>query len=142
MGRDVDVYDPRFLFSPRGFLEMTQADVALYLNCSCCERSRPRGWFARSGAGRRDSWCRECRADGQAEKAARRRGAGVRAIPRGLRQRLFDRQGGICPLCGGYLLTIVGTHVDHRVAVCRGGEHAESNLQLTHKLCNLRKGGR
>jgi 5-methylcytosine-specific restriction endonuclease McrA len=33
-------------------------------------------------------------------------------------------------------------HVDHRQPVSRGGMHARWNLQLTHKLCNLRKGAK
>lgn len=142
MGRDIDMYVPRTLFSPQGFCDLTQADSSLVLRCAGCRRERPRGWFTRAGEGRRDSWCRECRAQGASAKAARRRGAGVRSIPRGLRQRLFDRQRGICAQCGGYLLTLAGTHVDHRVPVCKGGVHAEDNLQLLHARCNLAKGRR
>ena len=55
---------------------------------------------------------------------------------------LFDDQDGICPLCdqpmdAGRPETI---HVDHRIAVAKGGSNERSNLQAVHASCNLEKG--
>lgn len=103
------------------------------------ERMRPRGWFARVGKGEahRHSHCRECRREGKSANAARRRGAGVTKIPVGWIARLWAEQRGLCGICGRALSPTF--HVDHKVAVSRGGRHEYGNLQLTHKLCNLRK---
>jgi 5-methylcytosine-specific restriction endonuclease McrA len=105
-------------------------------------RMCPRGVFARNGRGERDrhSWCRECRREGKSAQAAKRRGAGVRAIPAGWIHILWVRQRGLCAECGralGY-----DYHVDHRMPVSRGGMHELANLRLLHKRCNLRKGAR
>lgn len=122
---------------------MTQPDVSLLLHCHGCDRDRPRGWFARAGAGRRDSWCRECRAPGKAQHAAKRRGAGIKRVGKGLFNRLLARQGHKCPLCGGWLYAgLRAIHVDHIIPVAGGGVHEESNLQATHRLCNLLKGAK
>jgi 5-methylcytosine-specific restriction endonuclease McrA len=45
---------------------------------------------------------------------------------------------GLCGIChqrvdGAY-------HFDHKVPLSAGGPHAKENLQITHPLCNLRKG--
>ena len=55
---------------------------------------------------------------------------------------LFDEQDGICPLCDQPMdadrpETI---HVDHVVAVSKGGSNERSNLQAVHASCNLEKG--
>lgn len=102
----------------------------------------PRGWFARNGAGEahRHAHCRECRREGKAKDAARRRGAGVTKIPAGWRRRLWEEQQGCCAICGRYLGYLgPNCHVDHKRAVSRGGRHEYGNLQLTHKRCNLAK---
>jgi 5-methylcytosine-specific restriction endonuclease McrA len=73
--------------------------------------------------------------------AAKRRGAGVVAVARELIRRLWRRQSGRCAICGARM--VWGEfHVDHRIPVARGGQHAESNLQLAHPKCNLAKGAR
>lgn len=100
-------------------------------------RMRPRGWFRRNGEGRRHSHCRECRRGADVAHAAKRRGAGVGKVPRGWIRLLWSRQVGRCALCSSVMHGRY--HVDHRVAVAKGGEHTLGNLQLTHALCNLRK---
>lgn len=105
-------------------------------------RMRPRGWFARKGrtaAGeeQRHVHCRECRRESLAAHAAKRRGAGVKRIPAGWVRLLWERQRGMCSICGRWLL---GTfHVEHVIPVSRGGEHTLANLALAHPLCNTRK---
>jgi 5-methylcytosine-specific restriction endonuclease McrA len=110
--------------------------------CTRCHRMKPRGNFGRVGRGEdcRHSHCRECRREPKAANAARRRGAGVTKIPHGWVRQLWASQAGRCALCwrpifGAY-------HIDHKVAVSRGGAHTFSNLQLTHPACNLRKGSK
>lgn len=102
------------------------------------DRMRPRGWFARNGRGEehRHSHCRECRREGKSADAARRRGAGVTKIPAGWVKALWTQQRGLCGICGRWLGSVF--HVDHKRPVSRGGVHEFANLQLTHRLCNLR----
>ena len=119
---------------------MTQPDTGLLLHCSCCDRMRPRGWFRRSGMGRRGSLCRDCRSGLDSADAARRRGAGVMPSSRVTREALYRRQRGICALCGRHLFGISGTHIDHWVPVAKGGQHTDENLRLTHARCNLAAG--
>lgn len=53
-------------------------------------------------------------------------------------QAIWDRQGGICVYCPADL-RITGHHVDHIVAVSKGGSNWPSNLQCLCPDCNLRK---
>lgn len=50
------------------------------------------------------------------------------------------KQRHLCALCGGWMFDT--PHVDHVVPLSRGGAHVEGNLQLTHAVCNLKKGAR
>lgn len=55
------------------------------------------------------------------------------------RQRLWERDGGICQLCGDPVeLRVI--HIDHIKPRCVGGPDTWDNLQATHKACNLKKG--
>jgi 5-methylcytosine-specific restriction endonuclease McrA len=56
-----------------------------------------------------------------------------------LRFRLLVAQQHRCALCLGPM-GFYDSHVDHVVPLARGGEDVESNLQLVHGYCNLRKG--
>lgn len=64
-------------------------------------------------------------------------------------KQLYNRDGGICWICGGacdlndYVVTdntiICGDYypsVDHIVAVCDGGEDSWENVRLAHRICN------
>jgi len=119
---------------------VTQADVGLLLHCFGCGKDRPRGWFARSGEGRRTSWCRECRRPGRALEAAKRRGAGVTRLPPDTVTKLLVRQRYLCPICGEPIALGAKIHLDHRRPVSRGGRHDLSNLQAVHARCNLVSG--
>jgi hypothetical protein len=55
-------------------------------------------------------------------------------IPRWLRRLIFARDGGVCQLCDQ---PVVGPFPRSL-----GGERVESNLQLAHPFCNIRKGNR
>ncbi len=114
--------------------------------CTSCGKVKPRGWFRK--AGRRatrsgsvvafSSTCRECRRESDSKHAAKRRGAGVKRIGRDFLKVLLERQGWVCA-CGCRRSLWAGYHVDHIVAIARGGKHEESNIQLLSPRCNLRK---
>ena len=55
------------------------------------------------------------------------------------KQRLFDRQNGICGICKNRILDIDDAHVDHIVRFSEGGDTSLENAQLTHRFCNLQK---
>lgn len=54
-------------------------------------------------------------------------------------ERIYQRDGDICYLCGRKVLK-KERHVDHVVPLSRGGTHTEDNLRVTHARCNLIKG--
>lgn len=54
-----------------------------------------------------------------------------------LRARILERDRHTCQTCGQ-----PATHVDHVVALARGGSDDPSNLRALCQLCNLRKGDR
>lgn len=67
---------------------------------------------------------------------ARRRGQLKAATPI-RREDLWDRDGGLCGICGK---AIDGPFdVDHIVPLVLGGAHEPYNLQVTHPACNRRK---
>jgi 5-methylcytosine-specific restriction endonuclease McrA len=101
---------------------------------------RASGQFERNGARGRRSACKDCRREAWAANAARRRAAGVAKVPAGVVKRLLAKQQGTCNSCRHSLLGVF--HVDHIVAIAKGGRHEESNLQLLCPRCNLRKGAK
>ena len=54
---------------------------------------------------------------------------------------LLAMQNFLCKLCNKHL-GITGYHVDHVVALARGGSNTVGNLQVLCPGCNLRKGAR
>lgn len=62
------------------------------------------------------------------------------------RLEILERDGYICQICGGGVLPFVDVYhplypnIDHIVPIARGGAHAASNLQTTHRGCNTSKG--
>jgi len=58
---------------------------------------------------------------------------------RGQRERVFNRDGRICQICG----TDEGEmHIDHIISRKSGGTHDLDNLRVLCKSCNLRKGSK
>lgn len=49
-------------------------------------------------------------------------------VPRHVRLRIFDREGGKCHLSGRKIMPGDAWDLDHKVALINGGEHRESNL--------------
>lgn len=52
------------------------------------------------------------------------------AIPPRVRLRLFERCNGVCALTGRKIQVGDEWDIDHKRALCNGGEHRESNLQV------------
>lgn len=71
----------------------------------------------------------------EARRRARKRQNAVEPIDYKM---IFERDKGICQLCGGKVL--VYPNYDHIVPLALGGPHASWNLQLTHRICNERRG--
>lgn len=55
----------------------------------------------------------------------------------GLAEKLFRLQKGKCPCCGLQLGD--NYHMDHKMPLALGGEHADDNMQLLTASCNLKK---
>jgi 5-methylcytosine-specific restriction endonuclease McrA len=96
-------------------------------------RQRVREWAAQNPARRRE----RKRLD-QAVRRARKLGQFVESVDP---QRVFERDEGICGICGGEV-DREDFHVDHMVPLAKGGKHSYANVQLAHPACNLRKGAR
>lgn len=84
----------------------------------------------------------------QSTHRARARKAGVSYEPVS-RQRVFDRDGWRCQVCGKATPpTRIGTQhanapeLDHRVPLAMGGPHSYANVQCTCRACNHAKGGK
>jgi len=117
----------------------------LLLECTRCQQMLPRGrfrWRAGSRTVKR-SWCRECEKPARAAVAARRRERVVGSYTADDVRALGNAQKWECATwyCRRPL-TIVGYHVDHKVALAKGGMNVAANLQLLCPRCNLRKGAK
>lgn len=52
---------------------------------------------------------------------------------------IYKRDKGICQICGDWVQPKHAS-IDHIIPLIKGGTHTWDNVQLTHKICNLRKG--
>lgn len=63
-------------------------------------------------------------------------------IPPRIRQKVFDRAGGVCHWCKLAIKVPVETwQADHVVALINGGEHRDTNLAPIHGHCHVAKTG-
>lgn len=69
---------------------------------------------------------------------ARRRGAKIETITQKQIEDLFAKQRGRCAICTSKI-DIETKHIDHIVAIAKGGKHEILNLQLTCPRCNMSK---
>ena len=64
------------------------------------------------------------------------------------REKVFERDGGVCGICGQKIdLDFVAPHplslsLDHVIPLTKGGTHTYGNVQVAHYGCNSRKGNR
>lgn len=62
------------------------------------------------------------------------------------RSEIYERDGGICKICNLPVdknlkrPNLMCQSIDHIIPIKKGGLHSKSNVQLTHYICNLRKG--
>jgi 5-methylcytosine-specific restriction endonuclease McrA len=59
-------------------------------------------------------------------------------VERFTRREIWERDGGICYLCGQAVSYEVST-IDHEIPLSRGGLHARSNVKIAHRRCNQSK---
>lgn len=62
-------------------------------------------------------------------------------IPDYIKRAVIERDWPWCQICGG-LVALGEHHLDHIHPYSQGGPASVENLQLTHDLCNIRKGAR
>jgi len=60
-------------------------------------------------------------------------------IPPRVRQRIYDRDGGVCHLCKLPIKPGETWQADHVIALINGGEHRETNLAPAHSHCHVSK---
>ncbi|WP_019170722.1 HNH endonuclease [Pseudaminobacter salicylatoxidans] len=60
-------------------------------------------------------------------------------IPPRVRQRVYDRDGGVCHICKLPIKTGETWQADHVTALINGGEHRETNLAPAHSHCHVGK---
>lgn len=76
---------------------------------------------------------------------AQRAGAYAEAVDRGA---IFERDGGMCQICKKPVRLDrefphpLSPSLDHILPISKGGTHEPRNVQLTHWICNHRKGNR
>ena len=61
-------------------------------------------------------------------------------IPKETRNRLWKSRPHVCGICGQQIVLKDDMNLDHIVPRSKGGSDDESNLQLSHALCNRLKG--
>jgi CRISPR/Cas system Type II protein with McrA/HNH and RuvC-like nuclease domain len=61
-------------------------------------------------------------------------------ISKGINERLFAEQMGVCTCCGDMLGN--NYHLDHIMPIALGGTNEDQNLQLLRAECNMKKGAK
>lgn len=72
-----------------------------------------------------------------ARRRARERNAPV--VERIYRAKVWERDGGICHICGLPADPALW-HLEHIIPLARGGEHSYRNVAVSHPICNAHKG--
>lgn len=68
----------------------------------------------------------------------RARVLGAPNIERFTREEIWERDGGICHICGRPA-DESSWHLDHKIPLVHGGEHTRANVGVAHPLCNMHK---
>jgi 5-methylcytosine-specific restriction endonuclease McrA len=76
------------------------------------------------------------RSDGKVRDRIVRKEAFVEPVSR---DKVWTRDNGICGICGSPANND-DWHLDHVIPLARGGLHCYDNVQVSHPLCNMRKG--
>jgi hypothetical protein len=72
-------------------------------------------------------------------KEIRRRKESKRARAQRFRATVIERDGLVCHICGTDVEPH-DVHIDHVLAIAKGGDSELDNLRVSHSRCNLRKG--
>ncbi len=64
------------------------------------------------------------------------------AIGEYLREAVIARDGMVCGICRNAVGSRAELHIDHVFPVAHGGRTVLGNLQVSHALCNMRKGAK
>ena len=65
----------------------------------------------------------------------------IRAFDDNMKREVYERQLGVCPICGQYF-DIEQMEADHIVPWCKGGRTVADNCQMLCRKCNREKGGK
>lgn len=65
----------------------------------------------------------------------------IRAFDQNMRREVYERQNGICPICGKYF-DESEMEADHITPWCQGGRTVADNCQMLCRACNRRKSGK
>lgn len=65
----------------------------------------------------------------------------IRAFDQNMRREVYERQQGICPVCGKHFEEIE-MEADHITPWCQGGRTVADNCQMLCRKCNREKGGK
>jgi len=90
-----------------------------------------REWVAANPLRARELW--------QAKHVRRKRQMRETAVGPVSFERIIDRDGMTCHICGEPIETLDDLHFDHVIPLARGGPHVEENIRPAHAKCNLRK---
>lgn len=110
--------------------------------CSDCMNRRQAEYYRQNPDKQYEQYRRQYEANREyyIEKGRRRRALRLEVTVEEVdRLEVFERDGGICQLCGGE----VGQEefeLDHVVPLSKGGEHSMANVQVAHMACNRSKG--
>lgn len=158
------VYFPACRICGKLFCARNKASAVCSLACKMEEaRRKSRSWSARRSTRALDRKCVECGKQfrtlyGDKRRHLCSRQCTLKATRRMAKAKLkgagqwktihwavvFDRDKGICQLCGKHVGTYPVPHplaatIDHIVPLSRGGVHAYGNVQIAHFSCNVRK---
>ena len=79
----------------------------------------------------------------QRSKNARRRALRLGKAAKFIdRQEIFERDEGLCGICGESVDRNENWELDHVIPLSRGGSHTFDNVQVSHRRCNRSKGTR
>jgi len=93
-------------------------------------------WIPNSGAVEIFALCLIFLLDAEARREyAEKERSRFRSIPTEVKNRVLERDGGRCVICG----CSEGIHFDHILPIAKGGDNTEDNIQILCKDCNLRK---
>lgn len=120
--------------------------------CTKCRRQWPADdkHFGHTKSGNLRGECRECVKARQTTPQARilhrnraqqrrDRGGDEIKLSRSDKERLYDRQNGLCPCCAEAVESIDGAETDHVKPLSKGGDNSWANLILVHAQCNREK---